>query len=69
MAREFPVAQAGDNARLEAEYSALRTIPNQKLYVRVEGFYRTQYGMEGDRLVQALVPSRLVGFDTTMQCR
>jgi copper homeostasis protein (lipoprotein) len=59
--QRWPVAQEGDNARLEREYSQVRKEPGGPVMVSVEGRVAMRPKMEGPGLQPALVPDRFIG--------
>jgi copper homeostasis protein (lipoprotein) len=59
--QRWPVAQEGDNARLEREYGTVRKEPGGPVLVSVEGRIAMRPKMEGPGLQPALVPVRFIG--------
>jgi copper homeostasis protein (lipoprotein) len=59
--QRWPVAQEGDNARLEREYSNVRKEPGGPVMVSVEGRVAMRPKMEGPGLQPTLVPDRFIG--------
>jgi copper homeostasis protein (lipoprotein) len=57
----FPVAQAADNAALEHGYGAARGEPGEAILVTLDARIAARPGMEGDRLVDAVVVERFIG--------
>ena len=59
--RTFPVAQEADNAALERAYLEARRQPGEPILVSLQGRIARRPGMEGDGMVLAVVPERLLG--------
>jgi copper homeostasis protein (lipoprotein) len=59
--QQWPVAQEGDNARLEREYGKVRQEPGGPVQVSVEGRIAMRPKMEGAGLQPTLVPDRFIG--------
>ena len=59
--RTWPVAQEGDNARLEAAYSKARHESGQQLFVDVEAKVAMRRKMEGQGRQQSIVVERFGG--------
>jgi copper homeostasis protein (lipoprotein) len=59
--QRWPVAQEGDNARLEREYGTVRKEPGGPVLVSVEGRIAMRPKMEGPGLQPSLVAVRFIG--------
>lgn len=66
--KTYPVAMKGDNARLESEYGKVRNEPNEKVFVKLEGYLSREPKMEGKGTVQSIVPTKLLEFDRNGSC-
>lgn len=66
--RRFPVAQEGDNARLEAGYAKARHAPGAASMATVEGRIVTRPRTEGSGRRQMLVVERFIGFTPGAIC-
>lgn len=67
--KSFPVAQRGDNARLESAYSKLGKDGNPPMLVSLEGHFAMPPGMEGDTLLRQLVVDRFGQVYPDSTCR
>lgn len=56
----LPVAQEGDNAKLEAAHSRARREPGEALLVALEGSITSRPRMEGKGMQRVLVPERFI---------
>lgn len=66
--QRWPVAQAGDNAALQAEYLKLRSEPGAELLVNVEGRVSDLPRAEGKGTQRTLVVERFVGATPRETC-
>lgn len=64
----WPVATAGDNDTLEAQYQALTDSPNAMVFARVEAHIAHQPNRKGDGTEETLVVDRVINLNTSEDC-
>lgn len=65
---DFPVAQSGENAKLEAAYSAQALGAGQAIFASVYGHIKPMPNAEGNRIDPTLIPLRFESIDTNTTC-
>lgn len=65
---EFPVAQLGDNAKLEKAYLEQRTQPNQAVYASIYGQIKMFEGVDGAGAIPMIHPLRFEFINSETRC-
>ena len=66
--KRMPVAMVADNLALERAYLHKRQIPGESLLVILEGHIEPMPPMEGEGLVDTLIPERFIGIQPGKNC-
>ena len=67
--KTYFVATEEDNANLEAEYLRIKKEPNEKIFVKITGYFKIIPKIEGRGNEEVLVVSKLIGFDINSKCK